>query len=130
MCLVTQSCLTLCNFMDCSLPGFSVHGDSPGKNTGVGGHTILKRIFPTLESNPGLPHCRWFLYSLSYQGVEIIRFLSNKLNFFSIFLNMLIGVILRSFLLFLTYELCKFMVVLPLLFLDLVFLLWVVYPCS
>ena len=25
-CLVTQSCLTLCNLMDCSLPGSSVHG--------------------------------------------------------------------------------------------------------
>ena len=24
--LVTQSCLTLCNSMDCSPPGFSVHG--------------------------------------------------------------------------------------------------------
>ena len=24
--LVTQSCLTLCNPMDCSPPGFSVHG--------------------------------------------------------------------------------------------------------
>ena len=27
---------TLCDPMDCSLPGFSVHGDSPDKNTGVG----------------------------------------------------------------------------------------------
>ena len=26
MCLVSQSCLTLCNPMDCSLPGSSVHG--------------------------------------------------------------------------------------------------------
>ena len=26
MCSVTQSCLTLCNPMDCSLPGSSVHG--------------------------------------------------------------------------------------------------------
>ena len=26
-----QSCPTLCNPMDCSPPGFSVHGDSPGK---------------------------------------------------------------------------------------------------
>ena len=26
MCLVTQSCLTLCNPMDCSAPGSSVHG--------------------------------------------------------------------------------------------------------
>ena len=37
-----QSCLTLCDPMDCSLPGFSVHGfDSPGKNTGVGCHFLL-----------------------------------------------------------------------------------------
>jgi len=26
LCLVTQSCLTLCDPMDCSLPGSSVHG--------------------------------------------------------------------------------------------------------
>ena len=38
MCLVTQSCLTLCDPMDCSLPGSSVHGDSPGKNTGMDCH--------------------------------------------------------------------------------------------
>ena len=35
LCLVAQSCLTLCNPMDCSPPGTSVHGDSLGKNTGV-----------------------------------------------------------------------------------------------
>ena len=35
VCLVTQSCLTLCNPMDCSPPGSSGNGDSPGKNTGV-----------------------------------------------------------------------------------------------
>ena len=29
-------CLTLCNPMDCSPSGSSVHGDSLGKNTGVG----------------------------------------------------------------------------------------------
>ena len=40
--LVTQSCLTLCDPMDCSLPGSSVHGDSPGKNTGVGCHALLQ----------------------------------------------------------------------------------------
>ena len=32
--------------------------DSPGKNTGVGCHFLLQGIFPTQESNPGLPHCR------------------------------------------------------------------------
>ena len=35
LCLVAQPCLTLCNPMDCSLAGTSVHGDSPGKNTAV-----------------------------------------------------------------------------------------------
>ena len=39
VCLVAQSCPTLCDTMDCSLPGSSVHADSPGKNTGVGCHT-------------------------------------------------------------------------------------------
>ena len=28
--------MTLCDIIDCSLPGSSVHEDSPGKNTGVG----------------------------------------------------------------------------------------------
>ena len=34
VCLVAQSCLTICNPMDCSPPGSSVYGDSPGKNIG------------------------------------------------------------------------------------------------
>ena len=40
------------NTMDCSLPGSSVHGDSPGKNTGVGCHFLLQGIFPTQGLNP------------------------------------------------------------------------------
>ena len=40
--------------MDCSPPGPSVHGDSPGKNTGVGCHALIQGIFPTQESNPCL----------------------------------------------------------------------------
>ena len=36
VCLVTQLCLNLCDPMDCTLPGSSVHVDSLGKNTGVG----------------------------------------------------------------------------------------------
>ena len=54
--------------MDCSLPGSSVHGHSPGRNTGVGCHALLHGIFPTQGSNPGLPHCRWILYCLSHHG--------------------------------------------------------------
>ena len=68
LCLVSQSCLTLCNPMDCSLPGSSVHGNSPGKNTGVGCHALLQGIFPTRGSNLGLSHCRQILYHLSHQG--------------------------------------------------------------
>ena len=52
--LVTQLCLTVCSSMDCSLPGSSVHGDSPGKNIGVGCHALLQGIFPTQGMNPGL----------------------------------------------------------------------------
>ena len=65
---ITQSCLTLCNPMDCSLPGSSVHGDFPGKNTGVGCLALLQGIFLTQRSDPGLPHCRQILYHLNHQG--------------------------------------------------------------
>ena len=32
---------------DCGPPSSSVHGDSPGKNTGVGCHALLQGILPT-----------------------------------------------------------------------------------
>ena len=35
LCLVTQSCPTLCDPVDCSQPGSSIHGNCPGKYTGV-----------------------------------------------------------------------------------------------
>ena len=57
-------CPGLCNRMDCSPLGSSVHGDSPGKNIGVGCHALLQGFFPTQGSNPGL-HCRCLLYCLS-----------------------------------------------------------------
>ena len=66
--LVAQSYLTICDPIDCSPPGSSVHGDSSGKNTGVGCHALLQGIFPTQGSNPGLLHCRWILCHLSHRG--------------------------------------------------------------
>ena len=44
---VAQSCPTLCELMDCSLPGSYVHGDAPGKKNGAGAccHALLQRIF-------------------------------------------------------------------------------------
>ena len=49
-----QSCLTFCDPLDCSPPGSSVHGDSPGKNIGVGCHALFQGIFPTQGLNPRL----------------------------------------------------------------------------
>ena len=63
-----QSCPALCNPTDCSLPGFSVHADFPGKNTGLGCQALLQGIFPTQGSNPILLHCRQILYHLSHQA--------------------------------------------------------------
>ena len=66
--LVTQSCPTLCNPMDCSWSGSSVHGDSLGRTAGVDCHALLQGIFPTQGSNTGLLHCREILYHLGHRG--------------------------------------------------------------
>ena len=49
-----QLCPAVCDPVDCSLPGSSVHGVSPGKSIGVGCHGLLQGIFPTQGSNPCL----------------------------------------------------------------------------
>ena len=72
LCSFTHSCPTLCNPMDCSPPGSSVHVDSPDKNTGVDSQALLQGIFPTQGLNSGLLHCRQILYHLSHQGSPYI----------------------------------------------------------
>ena len=67
-CLVTQLCPSVCKPMDWTPPGSSIHGDFPGKNTGVGCHALLQGMFPTQGSNPGLPQCRLIFYHLNHQG--------------------------------------------------------------
>ena len=52
--LVTQLCLTLCEPMDCGLPGFCPW-DSPGKNTGVGSHSLLQGVHPDPGIEPESP---------------------------------------------------------------------------
>ena len=47
--LVSQSCPTLCDPMDCSLPGSSVRGDCPGENTEVDAMLSSRGSF-----NPGI----------------------------------------------------------------------------
>ena len=65
--LVAQSCLTL----QCRGLGptrLLCPWDSPGKNTGMGNHSLLQGIFLTQGLNPGLLHRRNILYCLSHQG--------------------------------------------------------------
>ena len=61
--------------LDCGPPGFSVHGISPGRNTGVSCHFLLLGIFPIQRSNLGLLHCSQFLYQLSHQGISWLCYL-------------------------------------------------------
>ena len=62
---VTQSCPTLCDPMDYSLPGSSLHGILQAR--------VLEWVAISFSrgsqgSNPGLPRCRQMLYTLSHQG--------------------------------------------------------------
>ena len=65
--------LTLCDSMNCNPPSSSVHGDSPGKSTGVGCHDLLQRIFPTQVSNLHLL-CLLLLY---------LKWITNRVLLFS-----------------------------------------------
>ena len=68
VCLFAHSCPTLQDPMDCSLPGSSVHGHSPGKKNRMSCLALLPGVFPIQGWNRGLPHCRQILYHLSQQG--------------------------------------------------------------
>ena len=48
--------------------GLYIPWNSPGKNTGVGGLSLLQGVFPTHRLKPGLLHCRRILYQLSHKG--------------------------------------------------------------
>ena len=65
--LVAQSCLTLCDPLNCSPKAPLVMGFSR-QEYWSGRHSLLQGIFPTLGSNPGVLHCRQILYHVIYQG--------------------------------------------------------------
>ena len=73
---VDQLCPTLCDPMDCSLPGSSVHGILQAKiqkeyfaiGKVVGCCSLLQEIFLSQGSNLDLLHCRQILYHLSHLG--------------------------------------------------------------
>ena len=72
--LVTQLCPSMCDPMDYSPPGSSVHGILQARITGVGSHALLQEIFLTQRSNPHLLcllNCSQILYSLSHQGSPV-----------------------------------------------------------
>ena len=75
---VRPSCMLMCSVVSNSLRPHILQPtrlfcpqDSPGKNTGVGCHSLFQRIFPTQGLNPGLLHCRWILYQLSLEGLVL-----------------------------------------------------------
>ena len=70
---IAQSCPTLCNPMDCSLPGSFVHGIFQATVLEWIAISFSRGIFPTQGFNPGLLHCRQTLYRLSHQGSPITR---------------------------------------------------------
>ena len=72
--LFAWSCPVVCEPMDCSPPPDpSLRGDSPGKNTEVGSHSLFQEIFLTQNhqprpSPPPTPyHCWQILHHLSHQ---------------------------------------------------------------
>ena len=65
VCSVTQLCLTLCDPMDCSLPGSSVHGIFQARILEWVAISSFQRIFPTQGWNPYLlPLLHWQADSL------------------------------------------------------------------
>ena len=78
-----QSCPNVCDSMDCYLPGSSMW-DSPGKNTGVGIHSLLQQIFPVQASSlhllsPAMAG-RFFIASAKHTLI-LVFILSNKLHY-------------------------------------------------
>ena len=79
-CILSPAFLSLYAYMQSCSESYSVvsdflwpHGlyspwNSPGQNTGVGSLSLLQGIVPAQGLNPGLLHCRWILYQLSYKG--------------------------------------------------------------
>ena len=82
-----QSCMTLRDPMDYSLPGSSVRGTFLGKNSGGGCHFLLQGIFLTQKSNPYLLSLlHWPAYSLplSHQRSSKVKVQFSSVQFISV----------------------------------------------
>ena len=60
--------MTLCDPMDCSLPGSSIHVILQARVLEWVAISFSRGIFLTQGSNLGLLHCRWILYLSELQG--------------------------------------------------------------
>ena len=83
-CLVAQSCLILCDSVDCSHPcplKLLCPWDFPGKNIGEGCHFLLQRIFLTQGLNLRLLHWQVDSSPLSQQGAYTYLTFEYKLDF-------------------------------------------------
>ena len=70
--LVAQSCSTLCDPIDCCLPGSSVHGILQARILEWIAISFAMGTSPTQGWNPRLLHYRQILYLLSHQGSMIM----------------------------------------------------------
>ena len=70
ICRYTQSCLTLCDTMDCSPPGCIIHGILQARMLEWVGHTLLQGIFLTQGLNSGLLHHIQVLYHLTRESLK------------------------------------------------------------
>ena len=68
VCVVAQSCLTLCNPMDCGPPGSSVHGIFSRQEYWSGLPFPSPGDLPDPGIEPSLLNYRQFIYHLSHQG--------------------------------------------------------------
>ena len=65
---VAQLCPALCDPMDCSPPGSSIHKILQARILEWVAISFPRGFNPSQGWNPGLPDCRWTLYHLSHQG--------------------------------------------------------------
>ena len=90
--LITQLCLILCDPMDCSLPGSSVHGILQVRIMGCIAISS-SRDLTTQVLDPGLLHCgRFFLYHLSHLAAHCVN-----ATYFLITAKYMKGFFLQSF---------------------------------
>ena len=85
---VKKVCVYVCVSHSIMLDSLWLHGlqltrllcpwNTPGRNTGVGCHSLFQGIFPTQGSNLGFLHWGWILYHLSHQGSPMYRIYREK----------------------------------------------------